>query len=76
MTLAELNRLDRAAFVATLGGIYEHSPWVAESAWPRRPFANVEFARRAENDREVEFAECLRQIDRIARLRLEALIAR
>ena len=37
-----VNRLDRAAFVARLGGIYERSPWVAEQAWATRPFATVE----------------------------------
>ena len=37
-----VNRLDRAAFVARLGGIYEHSPWVAERSWTARPFASVE----------------------------------
>jgi 2-oxo-4-hydroxy-4-carboxy-5-ureidoimidazoline decarboxylase len=37
-----LNDLDRAAFVSHLGGIYEHSPWVADRAWPARPFASVE----------------------------------
>lgn len=42
MTLAELNRLDRAQFVKALGGIYEHSPWVAEQAWLRRPFATID----------------------------------
>jgi 2-oxo-4-hydroxy-4-carboxy-5-ureidoimidazoline decarboxylase len=41
MTLDELNRLDRAAFVNFLGGVYEHSPWVAEQAWIRRPFRHV-----------------------------------
>ena len=167
MTLAELNRLDQAGFVGALGGIYEHSPWVPERAWSRRPFASVaelhaamaevvasageerqlalirahpelagkamvqraltadstveqsgaglaqcspeefaqlqdlnarytakfgfpfilavkgydrrgvivEFARRVDDEREIEFAECLRQIDRIAMLRLEMQIA-
>jgi len=42
MTLDQLNQLDPRAFVATLGGIYEHSPWVAEGAWGRRPFASVD----------------------------------
>jgi 2-oxo-4-hydroxy-4-carboxy-5-ureidoimidazoline decarboxylase len=37
-----LNALPRGAFVARLGGIYEHSPWVAERAYPERPFASVE----------------------------------
>jgi 2-oxo-4-hydroxy-4-carboxy-5-ureidoimidazoline decarboxylase len=41
MTLAELNALDRDAFVATLRGIFEHSPWVAERAFAARPFASV-----------------------------------
>ena len=27
------SRMDRAAFVARFGGVYEHSPWVAERAW-------------------------------------------
>ena len=33
--------MDRETFVATLGWVFEHSPWVAERAWPRRPFAGV-----------------------------------
>lgn len=41
MTLAEVNGLDREGFVAAFGGIFEHSPWVAEQAWPLRPFATV-----------------------------------
>ncbi|HEY4136964.1 MAG TPA: 2-oxo-4-hydroxy-4-carboxy-5-ureidoimidazoline decarboxylase, partial [Casimicrobiaceae bacterium] len=32
----------------------------------------AEFARRVDNDPDTEIAECLRQIDRIARLRLDA----
>ena len=27
------SRMDRAGFVATFGGVFEHSPWVAETAW-------------------------------------------
>jgi 2-oxo-4-hydroxy-4-carboxy-5-ureidoimidazoline decarboxylase len=38
MTLAELNALNREAFTAALGGIYEHSPWVAEAAYALKPF--------------------------------------
>ena len=40
MTLNELNRADASAFVALLGGVFEHSPWVAERAWAARPFAS------------------------------------
>jgi 2-oxo-4-hydroxy-4-carboxy-5-ureidoimidazoline decarboxylase len=42
MTLAELNALDRDAFVQTLGWIFEDSPWIAERAWTRRPFASLD----------------------------------
>ena len=42
MRIADLNQMDRAAFVATLGGIFEHSPWVAERAIDARPFASVD----------------------------------
>lgn len=41
-TLGYLNTCDRAAFVASLGHLFEHSPWVAEETWTRRPFASVE----------------------------------
>ncbi|HEV2676174.1 MAG TPA: 2-oxo-4-hydroxy-4-carboxy-5-ureidoimidazoline decarboxylase [Aliidongia sp.] len=37
-----LDRLPRDAFVAATGGIFEHSPWVAEAVADRRPFGTVE----------------------------------
>lgn len=37
-SLAALSALDQRAFVAALAGVFEHSPWVAERAWHRRPF--------------------------------------
>ncbi len=40
-TLSELNTCDEAAFVATLHGIYEHSPWIPQRAAAQRPFANI-----------------------------------
>jgi chitin deacetylase len=40
-SLAEFNRAGRAAFVAALGQVFEHSPWVAERAHAARPFASV-----------------------------------
>lgn len=40
-TLDELNALDRSAFTAALGHLFEHSPWVAEAAWERRPFRDA-----------------------------------
>jgi 2-oxo-4-hydroxy-4-carboxy-5-ureidoimidazoline decarboxylase len=41
-SLAAVNAMPRAAFVAAVGGVFEHSPWVAERAWARRPFATVD----------------------------------
>ena len=46
----EANSLDRAAFVARFGAIYEQSPWVAEEAWKRRPFANRDALEHAMQD--------------------------
>ena len=42
ITLAELNTMTAAEFTSRLGAIVEHSPWVAERAAGRRPFASVE----------------------------------
>jgi 2-oxo-4-hydroxy-4-carboxy-5-ureidoimidazoline decarboxylase len=41
MNLAEVNALDRRAFVGALGGVFEHSPWIAERAHARGPFADL-----------------------------------
>jgi 2-oxo-4-hydroxy-4-carboxy-5-ureidoimidazoline decarboxylase len=46
-SVESLSRADQDAFVAALGGIFEHSPWVAERAWEARPFASVEALHRA-----------------------------
>ena len=40
-SLEALNASTLPAFVQALGGIFEHSPWVAERAWEARPFATV-----------------------------------
>ncbi len=41
LTLARLNASSQAEFVAALDGVYEHSPWIAEKAWAKRPFASL-----------------------------------
>ena len=41
ITLDQLNASDRTAFVAAVGDIFEHGPWVAERAHAARPFATV-----------------------------------
>jgi 2-oxo-4-hydroxy-4-carboxy-5-ureidoimidazoline decarboxylase len=40
ITLDELNRMDQGAFVGALGEVFEHAPWVAETAFAARPFAS------------------------------------
>ncbi len=42
MTLDQINALERPAFVKCLGGIVEHSPWIADAAWEKRPFDSVD----------------------------------
>jgi 2-oxo-4-hydroxy-4-carboxy-5-ureidoimidazoline decarboxylase len=37
--IAGVGRLPLDAFVARLGNVFEHSPWVAQAAWRQRPFA-------------------------------------
>jgi len=41
LTLDEVNALDKAAFVARFGALFEHSPWVVESAAMLRPFDDL-----------------------------------
>jgi 2-oxo-4-hydroxy-4-carboxy-5-ureidoimidazoline decarboxylase len=40
-TLSALNQSDCAAFTAALGHLFEHSPWVAEETWSKRPFGDA-----------------------------------
>jgi len=42
LTLAEVNLLDCAGFVAKLGFLFEGSPWIAEETWQARPFADLD----------------------------------
>lgn len=41
-TLEELNQKDQKDFVAAVGSIWEHSPWVAEKSWESRPFSSFD----------------------------------
>lgn len=47
MNLQTVNRMDRNAFVETFGGVFEHSPWVAQQSFDSRPFASVDALHRA-----------------------------
>ena len=40
ISIDEINQSSPARFVELLGAIFEHSPWVAELAYPERPFAS------------------------------------
>ncbi len=40
LTIADVNALSDAAFVAEFGDVAEHSPWVAERAAANRPFSS------------------------------------
>ena len=41
-TLSQLNALSVVEFTSALGAVFEHSPWIAERAAARRPFASVD----------------------------------
>lgn len=40
-SITEINSLDRSGFTALLGNLFEHSPWIAEETWTRRPFRDA-----------------------------------
>lgn len=42
VSLNAINACDENEFVALLGGVFEHSPWVAVRAWGTRPFHSVD----------------------------------
>jgi 2-oxo-4-hydroxy-4-carboxy-5-ureidoimidazoline decarboxylase len=41
VALASLNAADEAGFMAALGDVYEHAPWVAQAASRQRPFDSL-----------------------------------
>lgn len=61
MKLQALNMMDMRAFLACLGEVFEHSPWVAEAAMAARPFETLDAlyeamlgaVRRAPRDRQL-----------------------
>ncbi len=63
ITIAGLNALPPAGFIAALGDIAEHSPWVAREAAAYRPFASREAMLAA-------FGTALRSANRDAQLAL------
>lgn len=45
--LADINAADENRLIELLGGVFEHSPWVAQRAVAARPFASVSDVHRA-----------------------------
>jgi 2-oxo-4-hydroxy-4-carboxy-5-ureidoimidazoline decarboxylase len=64
MTISELNSMDCENFVGAIGWVFEHSPWVAERAWSKRPFADLEALQAAM----MEAVETARHEERLALL--------
>src|SRR4028118_1881292 len=42
LSIEEVNRMDHGEFVSRFGTVFERSPWVAEGAWERRPFDDLD----------------------------------
>jgi 2-oxo-4-hydroxy-4-carboxy-5-ureidoimidazoline decarboxylase len=39
-SLDEVNAMSEVDFVALVGALFEHSPWIARETWPQRPFTS------------------------------------
>lgn len=61
--LQDVNTLSPQLFVEAFGGIYEHSPWVAEAAAKQRPFASMQQMKHA-------FSQAVQQAPEIQKLAL------
>lgn len=63
LPIADLQALGRADFLARLGGVVEHSPWVVERAWEQAPFSSFKALFDA-------LAGCIHRADRAAQIAL------
>src|SRR5262245_50590885 len=41
-TVSKLNASEQQTFVRIVGPVFEHSPWIAEATWAKRPFGGLE----------------------------------
>ena len=71
LRIADVNSMDRAAFVAALGAVFERSPWVAERAFAHRPFTSVDALHAAM----VAAVDAASEEDRLALLRAHPRLA-
>ena len=56
------NQIDLPAWLARFGAVFEHSPWVAEGAWRKRPFSSADALHKGMMD-EVYAAPRARQLE-------------
>ena len=42
LTLSWLNELNCTDFVSSVGPIFEHSPWITERVWSKKPFTSIQ----------------------------------
>lgn len=54
ISLAALNEASKSEFMRVLGDVVEHSPWVAERAFGRRPFVSLD-------DLHTKLMDCIRE---------------
>ncbi len=40
-SIAEINQMNQATFITTLGAIFENTPEIAEKTWHHRPFVDI-----------------------------------
>lgn len=81
-TIADVNTWNREQFVARLGFLFEHSPWVVEAAWADRPFGSPEDLHRvltnavARSDEERQVALIRSHPDLVGRAALTGTLTR
>jgi len=46
-SLSRIDSLSQKEFVGIIGPVFEHSPWIAEATWVKRPFSDVDRLHRA-----------------------------
>jgi 2-oxo-4-hydroxy-4-carboxy-5-ureidoimidazoline decarboxylase len=63
MSLATLNEAPKCEFMRVLGDVVEHSPWVAERAFFRKPFASVD-------DLNAKLMACIRESSEVEKIEL------
>jgi len=82
MTLPRLNSLSHDDFVRIVGPVFEHSPWIAEETWPKRPFVSIEQFHKAltetvqQADEEKQLALIRAHPDLVGRLALAGQLTR